>query len=426
MNQVTVTSIKPDEARPGERIRVRGSGFRRKDRVEIWDDERNAPEKLLSKSATRWVSAEELSLLLPKRIGSGRKRLVWVGSEGARQATEGVFTILPFISGVTVGEEGVLTVTGAGLTPQEVRIGGVMLGAEKIAPSRLAITLSERAAVPEGMPTASADLAAGGFQVRRDGFSFGNLVEYQMASWGTFVETFGEEQIKRANRLPTFVLLWAFYAFYTSFFEGRGIFQASGLCSGLAALCLERFLQKDPPPNYELQPTAEVRKKLTVQMGKILGREVLTLAYEQCVRGLANIAPTLQQMQSSLQGSLTAENARLLWFLPSGRITQRRFIEQLSNAHSVVPFDLSLSQEGSVFRWRIAIYDVNMPGREDVWVDVEQEGDRWSWRHNRDSRFSSEEGLTLAAIPLSLFLKPAAFPFSGPFGLMGFIFDLLF
>ena len=345
--------------------------------------------------------------------------------------TEGVFTVLPSISGVIPAEGDSIAITGAGFTSQdEVRVGDLTLAPREVASSRLAIVLPEHIAAPSEVSAArealTLEAAPSSFQVKRDGFSFGNLVEYQMASWGAFAETFGEEQIKRANRLPTFILLWAFYAFYTSFFEGRGLFRASGLCSGLAAFCLERFLQKSAPSNYELQPTSEVRRRLTVQMGKILGREVLALAYEQCTRGLDNIAPTLQRIQSSLRDGLTAENAQLLWFLPSGRITQKRFMEQLSNAHSVVPFDLTSGPEGGVSRWRMAIYDVNMPGREDVWVDVEQEGARWSWRHNCDSRFSSEEGMTLAAIPLQLFLKPAEFPFSGPFGLMGFIFELLF
>jgi hypothetical protein len=267
---------------------------------------------------------------------------------------------------------------------------------------------------------------ASGFEVLRDGFSFANSVGYQVASPEVFEETFGAEQIARCNRLPKRLYLNVFRDFYLAFFQGRGAFQASGLCSGLSAHALERFIQREPLPSYTLAPTPEVCRQLTVQMGRILGREILNLAYDQCARGLKNIAPTLQAIQSSFEAGLTLENAQALWFLPSGGIGRKEFVRLLGNAHSVVPYALTSEQDGATNRWQIAIYDVNLPGDGGVRVEVEQQGKTWTWRHNReDWRFSSAAGMTLAAIPLSQFLTPATFPFSGRFGLMGFIYELL-
>jgi hypothetical protein len=263
------------------------------------------------------------------------------------------------------------------------------------------------------------------FRPERDGFAFPNAVEDQRASWGTFLETFGAEQVRDMKRFSTFVLLWAYYALYTSFFEGVGIFQASGLCSGLAALSLERFCQDGQPANHDLPLTDEVRGQLTVRMGKILGKQVLIAAYDQCKRGPDNVIRALNTVRASLTAGIKAETAVMLWFLPSGRITQREFMTRLADAHAVVPYGMTIRQDEEMSRWFIPIYDVNKPDRQDIWVEVTHRDGVWSWRHNRDRRFSSERGMTLGTIPLKLFAKPAEFPFSGPFGLSRFLFDML-
>ena len=440
-----VTAITPREVAPGEVIQVVGEGFRKRDRVEIWDATHNQEEKRISKKATKRVSAQELELRLPKRLSGGRKRLVIIRDEGAYPVTAS-FTVIPVINELVAAEGTELTIRGHGFTPDSrVRIGNVDLVPTKVSLSRLTVTLPRGMSLEDAMALAVAvpapppaprglagpamdaapvPLVTTGFDVLRDGFSFVNGVDYQAASWGTFQETFGKANIKRANRLPTFLFLWAYYALYTSFFEGVGIFQASGLCSGLAALCLERFCAGESP-NIDIELTMDVRKQLTARMGKILGKEVLVAAYEQCKQGLASVPVTLNKMQESLDGGITAGSAQLLWFLPSGRITERKFLEQLSYAHSVVPYGVLFGRDADGARWRIPIYDVNMPRRNDVWVQIEQRDGEWSWFHNQDARYSSEKGMTLAAIPLQLFLKPAEFPFTGPFGLTRFLFDML-
>jgi len=445
-NKPKVAQITPGEVSPGDKIEVMGSNFRRGDRVEIWNDMRNEREKRLSKRPTKWVSSEMLRLTIPKKTSSGPKRLAIVRDD-KRYEPDATFAVVPLVRELAVTGGTEITIRGRGFTPDSrVVMGDVDLIPTKAGPSRLAVTLPRDLPLADVLaPTVIAAAAAApmpamdvtgpmpamdvtalsGFQITRDGFSFPNDVEYQSASWGTFVETFGEANVKRAKRLPTFMFLWAYYALYTSFFEGVGPFQASGLCSGLTTLCLERFCAGESPANFELQPTKEVRKQLTMRMGRILGREQLALAYDQCKRGLANVATTLNHLQSSLRNGIQLDTAQMLWFLPSGRITERKFLEKLSFAHSVVPFDITGSQIGAAYEWRIPIYDVNMPGQEDVWVEVEQLGSRWSWRHNRDGRFSSEMGMTLAVMPLTLFQKPAEFPFSGPFGLTRFLFDML-
>lgn len=466
-----IICVAPDQVQPGDTLTVTGSGFKRGDRVELWDALSGDVERKLTKRFVKRLSAEELEITLPKKISAGPKRLAILRGE-QRHMAEVTFTVAPQISELLVQRGTEITIRGQGFAAgSRVLMGEVELIPTRISPTRLTVTLPQdipladvqsprvltpqSVAPPEGLrelpaadvvsralealpsearPALAIDLsqparASSGFHVRRDGFSFANDVSLQAASWSVFAETFGADNIKAASRFSTFIFLWAYYALYTSFFEGVGVFQASGLCTGLAALALERFCyaeSSDASPNFALEPTPEIRRQLTVRMGRILGREQLTEAYEQCKRGLANVAPTLSALQASLQGAPHPDTAQLLWFLPSGRITERKFLEKLSAAHSVVPYAFYDERDGNVSRWRILIYDVNMPGREDVWVDVEQqEGDRWWWRHNRDPRFSSETGMTLAAMPLQLFLQPADFPFSGPFGLTRFLFDML-
>jgi len=381
-NDPVVAAVVPQQARPGETIVLTGSGLERGDRIEIWDDVSCKLEKLIAKRGTKWLSGESMQAVLPKRGLSGGVKRIAIDREGRSYGTEARFTVAPEVSALYIVEGTELSIRGAGFAPDA----HVWLGDLEIIPTRatasridltlphdvpLADALSPTVTAPATRPARAMDVVArvaSRFQVRRDGFAFGNRADDQAASWGTFLATFGEENIKAARRLPTFLFLWAYYALYTSFFEGVGVFKASGLCSGLASLCLERFCDGPSPENYPLPLDRESRKELTVRMGKILGREILVTAYDQCKRGLSNIAPTLSAVQAALKDDLREDTAQLLWFLPSGRITERKFMEQLADAHSVVPYAIAFEQVGDISRWLIDIYDVNMPGQEDVQV----------------------------------------------------------
>jgi len=434
-----VRSAIPQQARPGEIVVLAGSGLERGDRVELWGEAGDAPEKVVAKRATKWLSPERAQIVLPQSGLSGGLKRVAIERGGRSYPTDGRLTVLPEVSALYVVEGTELSIRGAGFSPDaHVRLGDVEVVPTRATASRLDITLpqdvpladalSPSITAPSARPLLGLDVMgqiSSSFRVRQDGFSFGNDPADHMAGWGAFVETFGEEHVRTAQRWPTFLFLWAYYALYTSFFEGVGPFKASGLCSGLAALCLERFCAGAQPSSFVLPLDRETRKALTVRMGRILGREILVAAYDQCKRGPANTATTLSAVQAALRDGIRADTAQLLWFLPGGGITERKFMEQLAVAHSVVPYEVAFDQDGDTARWTIAIYDVNMPGREDARVEIRQKGNEWSWSHNRDSRFSSAKGLTLAAIPLRLFQEPAEFPFSGRFGLTGFLFDML-
>jgi len=71
-----VRSVIPQQARPGETVVLTGSGLERSDRVEIWDEARDALEKVVAKRATKWVSPERLQIVLPKSgLSGGLKRV---------------------------------------------------------------------------------------------------------------------------------------------------------------------------------------------------------------------------------------------------------------------------------------------------------------------------------------------------------------
>lgn len=444
MKKPLVTAVIPPEAQPGDDITLIGENLHKGDQIEIWQADTGEPERTLGKRRVRRLSSKELICALPKRLLAGPKMIVVVRDKVIHH-TAGRFDVIPIIQGLIATQGSEITIKGRGFGPDShVVIGDMDLVPDHVSSSRMSVTLPQDAALADVLaptvraaaptpPLAAMDPARStalghGFEVKRHGLGFPNLVADQRASWGTFLETFGPAQVKQMNRLSTFFFLWAYYALYTSFFEGIGVFQASGLCSGLAALAMERFYDPtdDPPTDsIELELDDDLRKQLTVRMGRILGKQVLIQAYNQCKGGLANIPAALNALQASMAAPKAPENALMLWFLPSGRITERRFMEQLGNAHAVVPCSMTATHNPPLSRWHIPIYDVNMPGRDDVWVEVTQRDGIWHWAHNRDSRFSSDRGMTLATMPLSLFQAPAEFPFSGPFGLTRFIFDML-
>jgi hypothetical protein len=227
-----------------------------------------------------------------------------------------------------------------------------------------------------------------------NGFYFQNFAQ-GLPDWDLFVDTYGKRQIGERVTMdtlhnavllanlpvmmlsptPTLTSLGSlltlpgtisyYYLFWHLFLNGT---IATGQCTGVCVVALLDYLSD---AECFLRPwngtDFQARRLITLASSRGLSREVLfDTMYEQCVQEANNIQPTYDEVRASLDEATSRDDMTILFFIPSGELTEQGFLTALTVAHAVVPYmvveniatavDVGMRQVN-----RIYVYDSNRP-----------------------------------------------------------------
>lgn len=287
------------------------------------------------------------------------------------------------------------------------------------------------------------------FRIPQHGLSFGNF-KVGAPGWGTFEDTFGAAEVWHELLDPVFghpILTGAFYAFYHYFLLGKdngGL--ATGFCTSMSALVADKFW-KGETDTPTLQEDA-MREFLTAIHGRLLSRESLIAFHDQGREGDARVERTAREIERTFLAGCDRNNAPLLFFIPSGAAWDAGYAEKLEESHCIMPYRFvypdghpgpALSADGTTTVGdldgvEMYCWDCNNVHTETPDISAQCRlvfrrsgtGYRFDYLTGGDTKFQSEEGITLGFMTLGNYLlADHDLPFSGPFGLTRFVLDFL-
>jgi hypothetical protein len=449
-----LTDVSPAYAFPGDVLTLRGSRFSSNDRVYI-DSTSLAPT----------INADEsISVTLPLNTTGGEKAVYIRRQDGTESNRDRLFVkprldelgVTQLIPGSSVTLNGQAFLAGA-----SVLVDGSATPANVTNPRTLTFTMpgtggggtsggsvTVQVHNPDGLVsnTRSADIPhilEVPFKFSQHALSFPNFSD-GVPDWGTYEDTFGAAEVWHEQLDPIFghpLLTAAFYFFYEHFLKGTdngGL--ATAFCTSLASLVADRFWQ-----GYTDAPTltkAAYHKYLTAVHGKLLSRESLITFHDQSQSGVARVEATYREIEKIFLSGCDRYNMPLLFFIPSGAIWDEGYIDQLGDAHCVMPYRFiyptgrspQLSGDGSTTitdpdQVQLFVWDCNHPASQDCRLVFRRSGGQIHFDYfvgSTASDNSSSNGVTLGMMTLGNYLlSDHDLPFSGPFGLTSFIIDFL-
>lgn len=436
--------VTPDATLPNQTVVLKGSRFADTDQVRI---------------GTRVLAStlrpdQGLDVKVPADIGGGTHQLYLRRHDG-QQSNRLPLIVKPQITSampsVIPGAD--TTVDGRAFLPgATVDYAGSLYPANVGSPTRLVFRVPETATKnspeakvsltvinPDGqrsntVNTTVPHVLKNGFLLGVHDYSFANDSDGR-PSWATFEETYGGVEVWHELLDPIFghpVLTTAFYYFYREFLKGKangGL--ATGFCTALASQAVDLFWRGKNDTFATVVRDDAFRKAMTAIHGRLLTRECLVDFHEQGRRGQANVVTSFQRIEANFATGGTRETAPLLFFVPQGAAWDSGYFDRLADSHCIVPIRITYpaGYDGSSLDGvHMQCWDNNHPKNSQCYVDFRTVGSetRFTYTANGVTKFTSEDGITLATSTLGEYLlRDLDLPFSGPFGVTRFVFEFL-
>lgn len=451
-----ITEVNPTQVFPGNTITLRGTQFANNDRVIIDGVATLVPV----------INADEsISVTVPLTISGGAKSIFVRRATDGTESNRVAVRVKPQLNTLPAS---LLPATDVTLTGRAFLAGASVLvdGSAVPASSVTATTIVFRMPGTGGAGSAGASVR---IEVRNpDGLTsnsrmasiprileipfrygthnlpFDNFTD-GVPTWDTFEDTFGAVEVWHELLDPVFghpVLTGAFYVFYEHFLKGQangGL--ATGFCTSLASLVAGKLWKGQ---NDAITTTkASVHSFLTAVHGKLLSRESLIHFHDQSRQGIARVERTAREIERVFLTGCDDTVAPLLFFIPSGAVWDAGYIDGLSSSHCLMPYRFvypaghpgpQLSADGSttitdlngveLFCW-----DCNHAGNNNCRIVFTMESGVLHYDYfdgGSSVQFSSHDNITLGQMSNGDYLgSDHDLPFSGPFGLTGFIIDFL-
>lgn len=395
----------------------------------------------------------QVTFTVPSNERGGEHPVRVVTPDGDESNTV-LFSVRPFIAAVQRDGQTVdaiaagdrISLTGSSFSPGvSVLLNGEPLPAHYRSASRLELTVpavfgddgggQARFMVqnPDGLqsneiPVRRLPSLDSGFRPSRDGYAFHNYSQGQ-PTWGAFLETFGALEVGgELIRHP--VLTGAFYLFYQWFLSNNGH------CTGMAATSLQYYHQGgndlfDTTPNtvHEVTPpdpppiSAELLRRLDVVQGRVISRELVVHYASQGREGLSRVEKTVRDIEDDFRRGMGESGARVLCYIPSGSawdiITDEDVRLALVKSHCVTPTRIVYADESrSLDGARLYVYDNNIPGDDNLWIDLfMRDGDlhfEANYTQGNSLHYSTDTNFTLGTATLQKqLLDDVSLPFTG-------------
>lgn len=345
------------------------------------------------------------------------------------------FTVLPFIASSTASggysPGDTITLTGSSFMPNaSVHLTQPSQAMQVLVPTNVQTntitfqvpSLSGTASLAQGTATAVVanpdGLESNTLQITRlstvgisflpslNGFGFTNLSACPGApTLDTFASDFGAGEVA-FSAFTNPVLTAAYYALYAVLLGP----ECHGLCTGFAAGALNRFLTGVTDLCTTIPAvTPALKTEFTVTWGRQLSGQLLTGFLTECNNGVSQVFSTIQQVESAFSGHPANGDMPLVYLIPSGLPVNSKWIDNLQEAHTLVPYKLvrPLGWTSGYNGVKLYVYDCNAPGHDDCFMTFTQNGSTVTFDYNSyaglnyDPEYSSANGFTLGVMTLS-------------------------